>query len=41
VSTGTSSGKPGKKAKKPAYNHGKESSSKHHKKKGVDKINPF
>jgi outer membrane protein assembly factor BamD len=41
VSTGTSSGKPGKKAKKPAYSHSKESSSKHHKKTGVDKVNPF
>ena len=41
VSTGTSAGKPGKKAKKPAYDHGKESSSKHHKKTGVDKVNPF
>jgi outer membrane protein assembly factor BamD len=41
VSTGTSAGKPGKKAKKPAYDHSKESSSKHHKKNGVDKLNPF
>ncbi len=41
VSTGTSSGKQGKKAKKPAYNHKNESSSKHHKKKGVNKLNPF
>ncbi len=41
VSTGTSTGKPGKKNPKPAYNGGDESSSKHHKKKGVDKLNPF
>jgi outer membrane protein assembly factor BamD len=41
VSTGTSTGKPGKKNPKPAYNAGDESSSKHHKKKGVDKLNPF
>ncbi len=41
VSTGTSTGKPGKKHPKPAFNSGDESSSKHHKKKGVDKLNPF
>ena len=41
VTTGTTSGKPGKKNPKPAYNAGDESSSKHHKKKGVDKLNPF
>ncbi len=41
VSTGTTTGKPGKKNPKPAYNGGDESSSKHHKKKGVDKLNPF
>ncbi len=41
VSTGTATGKPGKKNPKPAYNGGDESSSKHHKKKGVDKLNPF
>lgn len=41
VSTGTASGKPTKKHPKPAYNSGDESSSKHHKKKGVDKLNPF
>ena len=41
VSTGTTSGKPGKKNPKPAYNGGEESSSKHHKKKGLDKLNPL
>lgn len=41
VVTGTSTGKPSKKNPKPAYNGGDESSSKHHKKKGVDKLNPF
>jgi outer membrane protein assembly factor BamD len=41
VSTGTASGKPSKKHPKPAYNSSDESSSKHHKKKGVDKLNPF
>ena len=42
VYTGTTAGaKPGKKNPKPAYHAGDESSSKHHKKKGVDKINPF
>ena len=41
VTTGTATGKPGKKNPKPAYNGGDESSSKHHKKKGVDKLNPF
>ncbi len=41
VVTGTTSGKPGKKNPKPAYNGGDESSSKHHKKKGLDKLNPL
>ncbi len=41
VSTGTASGKPGKKNPKPAYHSGDESSSKHHPKKGVDKLNPL
>ena len=42
VYTGTSAGaKPTKKHPKPAYNGSDESSSKHHKKKGVDKLNPF
>ncbi len=41
VSTGTTSGKPGKKNPKPAYHAGDESSSKHHKKKGLDKLNPL
>ena len=41
VSTGTTSGKPGKKKPKPAYSGGDESSSKHHPKKGVDKLNPL
>ncbi len=41
VSTGTTTGKPGKKKPKPAYNGGDESSSKHHPKKGVDKLNPL
>ena len=41
VTTGTTTGKPGKKNPKPAFNSGDESSSKHKKKKGVDKLNPF
>jgi outer membrane protein assembly factor BamD len=41
VSTGTSSGKPTKKKPKPAYDGSDESSSKHHKKKGLDKLNPL
>ena len=41
VTTGTTSGKPGKKNPKPAFNSSDESSSKHKKKKGVDKLNPF
>ncbi len=41
VSTGTTTGKPGKKNPKPAYHSGDESSSKHHKKKGLDKLNPL
>ena len=41
VSTGTTTGKPGKKNPKPAYHNGDESSSKHHKKKGLDKLNPL
>ena len=41
VSTGTTTGKPGKKKPKPAYNGGDESSSKHHPKKGIDKLNPL
>ncbi len=41
VSTGTTAGKPGKKNPKPAYNGSEESSSKHHKKKGLDKLNPL
>ena len=44
VITGTTTGKTGKPHKKnpkPAYNGSDESSSKHHKKKGVDKLNPF
>ena len=39
VSTGTSA--PGKKKPKPSFHNGDESSSKHHKKKGLDKVNPF
>ncbi|MFP5230570.1 MAG: outer membrane protein assembly factor BamD [Acidobacteriota bacterium] len=42
VQTGTtSSGKPSKKAKKAPYNKKDESSSKHKKKSGLDKLNPF
>ena len=41
VTTGTTSGKAGKKNPKPAFNSSEESSSKHKKKKGVDKLNPF
>ncbi len=41
VTTGTTTGKVGKKNPKPAYNGSEESSSKHKKKKGVDKLNPF
>ena len=41
VATGTTSGKPGKKAPKPGYKSNQESSSKHKPKKGVDKLNPF
>jgi outer membrane protein assembly factor BamD len=42
VNTGaTASGKPGKKVKKAPYDKKDESSSKHKKKKGLDKLNPF
>ena len=41
VTTGTTTGKPGKKNPKPAYNGSDESSSKHKKKTGIDKLNPF
>jgi len=42
VSTGANaSGKPSKKTKKAPYNKKDESSSKHKKKEGVDKLNPF
>ncbi len=41
VTTGTSTGKPGKKAPKPKFDGSDESSSKHPKKKGIDKLNPF
>ena len=41
VSTGTTTGKAGKKKPKPAYNGSDESSSKHHPKKGIDKLNPL
>jgi outer membrane protein assembly factor BamD len=41
VQTGTSTGANGKKPKAPKYNPKDESSSKHKKKKGLDKINPF
>ncbi len=41
VSTGTTTGKPTKHKPKPAYNGSDESSSKHHKKKGIDKLNPL
>jgi outer membrane protein assembly factor BamD len=41
VQTGTTSGASKKKAKEPKYEPGEESSSKHKKKKGLDKLNPF
>ncbi len=41
VATGTSTGKPTKKNPKPSFSSGDESSSKHHKKKGIDKLNPL
>ncbi len=41
VSTGTTAGKPGKKHPKPAFNGSEESSSKHKKKTGLEKINPL
>ncbi len=42
VQTGANaSGKPGKKPKKAPYDKKDESSSKHKKKTGVDKLNPF
>ncbi|WP_158615420.1 outer membrane protein assembly factor BamD [Acidipila sp. EB88] len=41
VTTGTTSGKPTKKNPKPAFDKGDESSSKHKKKKGLDKLNPL
>jgi outer membrane protein assembly factor BamD len=41
VSTGTTVGANGKKPPAPKYNSGDESSSKHKKKKGLDKLNPF
>ncbi len=42
VATGANaSGKPTKKAKKAPYNKKDESSSKHKKKEGIDKLNPF
>ena len=39
INTGTTAS--GKKAKKAPYNSKEESSSKHKKKKGADKLNPF
>jgi outer membrane protein assembly factor BamD len=41
VQTGTSTGATAKKPKEPKYNSGDESSSKHKRKKGLDKLNPF
>jgi outer membrane protein assembly factor BamD len=41
VQTGTSTGADTKKPKEPKYNSSDESSSKHKRKKGLDKINPF
>ncbi|HEY0785080.1 MAG TPA: outer membrane protein assembly factor BamD [Acidobacteriaceae bacterium] len=41
VATGTTAAKPGKKNPKPAYNSGQESSSKHKRKKGLEKVNPL
>lgn len=41
VQTGTSTGAGAKKPKEPKYNSSDESSSKHKRKKGLDKMNPF